>query len=489
VRCDGLQGKSTFGDEYTNELNKVVDELAVIVGYVIVQSIVNPVMAATLTIPAFPPYFSLTDLLLGGGIEMVLILLATWAAARGLLKRSAIDLLNGNQETTVKEHVWEKTELWKRMSLFSQTVVNNCINDKRCVIATLVGVLGCTMLIVTAVTLRDNVGASIVKQYEDVYSFDTLVYVDTTVKGAADNVSQALTAKGLKHAATYVEKLQVRQPNGYRAITTLYVPTDLSAFTKMYDVHASDGTKASFDGNGIWVNVAYAAHMNLGVGDTVTVTESTGQKHDFRIAGTFEYYVIRNEFVLGKDAFQKAFEREPAPNAMLVQGGEMEFDELESDLFDTKGFDMSVDDKADNYYAFDQLARLLSTEVLVYLLLSGLMAVVVLLNLDIMFVDEKKRELIILMINGFYAKDAQAYIYRDSIVLTVIGILLGVLLGSQMGSITVAALEPVMGWFVKEFSWIATLVGVVGAGVFSTAVLFYALRRIPRFDLTDINRF
>ena len=106
-----------------------------------------------------------------------------------------------------------------------------------------------------------------------------------------------------------------------------------------------------------------------------------------------------------------------------------------------------------------------------------------------MFVDEKKRELIILMINGFYAKDAQAYIYRDSIVLTVIGILLGVLLGSQMGSITVAALEPVMGWFVKEFSWIATLVGVVGAAVFSTAVLFYALRRIPRFDLTDINRF
>ena len=49
-----------------------------------------------------------------------------------------------------------------------------------------------------------------------------------------------------------------------------------------------------------------------------------------------------------------------------------------------------------------------------YLLLSALMAIVVLLNLDIMFVDEKKRELIVLMINGFSVKDAKAYIYRDS---------------------------------------------------------------------------
>ena len=117
------------------------------------------------------------------------------------------------------------------------------------------------------------------------------------------------------------------------------------------------------------------------------------------------------------------------------------------------------------------------------------MALVVLLNLDIMFVDEKKRELIVLMICGFSTKDAKAYIYRDSLVLTVIGIILGVVFGAMMGNVTVDALEPAYGSFFKGFNWLAAVVGVVGAGTFSIAVLLFALRKIPRFDLTDINRF
>jgi putative ABC transport system permease protein len=117
------------------------------------------------------------------------------------------------------------------------------------------------------------------------------------------------------------------------------------------------------------------------------------------------------------------------------------------------------------------------------------MALIVLLNLDVMFVSEKKRELIVLMINGFSTKDAKAYIYRDSIVLTVIGILLGIVLGSFMGGITVAALEPDLAYYHKGFNEIAALIGAVGAGTFAVAVLLYALRMIPRFNLTDINRF
>ena len=58
-----------------------------------------------------------------------------------------------------------------------------------------------------------------------------------------------------------------------------------------------------------------------------------------------------------------------------------------------------------------------------------------------------------------------------------------------MGNVTVDALEPAYGSFFKGFNWLAAVVGVVGAGAFSIAVLLFALRKIPRFDLTDINRF
>ena len=140
-------------------------------------------------------------------------------------------------------------------------------------------------------------------------------------------------------------------------------------------------------------------------------------------------------------------------------------------------------------FAFDELASLLTVVVIIYLVLAILMALVVLLNLDSMFVDEKKRELIVLMINGFSTKSAKAYIYNDSIVLTIVGILLGVLFGWLMGDLTVSALEPAYGHFFRGFNLTAALLGVLGAGVLSAIMLIISLRRIPRFDLTDINRF
>lgn len=157
-------------------------------------------------------------------------------------------------------------------------------------------------------------------------------------------------------------------------------------------------------------------------------------------------------------------------------------------LAEVPGYKALKDDYAAGYRNFGELERLLKTVVLVYIGLSCLMALIVLLNLDIMFVEERKRELIVLMINGFSTSDAKAYIYRDSLVLTAVGIVLGVAFGAFMGSLTVQALEPDNGWFIRDFSIQAGLVGVVGASVLSVAVLLYALRRIPRFKLSDINR-
>ena len=148
-----------------------------------------------------------------------------------------------------------------------------------------------------------------------------------------------------------------------------------------------------------------------------------------------------------------------------------------------------VEDYKLNSFAFDELASLLTVVVIIYLVLAILMALVVLLNLDSMFVDEKKRELIVLRINGFSVSSAKAYIYNDSIVLSVVGILLGILFGWLIGDLTVGALEPMNGFFFKGFNVVAAIIGVLGAGVLAAIMLIIALRRIPKLDLTDINRF
>ena len=463
--------------------------LCILLAVFLVQGIMNPKAAKQFSVPMYAPYINVLDIIIIGGIELILILLSTWFAMRGMLKRHAVDLLRGESMGNAKEHFYEHWAIWQRMSLFSQTVVNNCINDKRRVVGTLIGVIGCTALIVVAVTLDVNVAKSLDTHYDHVYHFDTLAYLTEGNQEVADEVAMRLYKRGVTSAPAYMVKMQVRQNDDTRSVATLVVPTSEDSFKKFYSVNSVSGDDANVENGGIWVSQAYADHKGAKVGDEITVTEVSGKAHKFRIAGFFEYYLLRQEFVLSPREYREAFGETPAPNVLMVNMDHADLSRTRDALADIDGFQMLYDDFDDASYAYDELKEILSTVVLIYLALSALMAIVVLLNLDTMFVDEKKRELIVLMINGFTVKQAKAYIYRDSIVLTIIGIILGVLLGAIMGGITVMALEPDLGHWLRGFSWFAAIVGIVGAGVFAAAVLLWALRRIPKFNLIDINRF
>ncbi len=463
--------------------------VCVVLAVFLVQGIMNPTAARQFTIPDYGPHFDIVELFVVGGIELLLILASTWLAVRGLLKRHAIDLLRGESTANAKAHFYENLKIWQRMSLFSQTVINNCVNDKRRVIGTLVGVTGCTMLIVVAVTLQANISDSFTTHYNKVYDFDALTYLDENVEGAADSVSIALLNRGITSAPAYTRKLQVRKDDGTRNMVTLTVPTNEDSFNKLFKVTSTNGTPAEVQNGGLWISAAYASHQNVREGDEITLTEFNGKTHTFKVAGVYNYYLIRYEFVLSQNEYREAFGNIPSPNVLLTKLDGANIDRTRDALKEVKGFNALADDKAVVEYKYDELSRMMNTVIIIYLVLSALMALMVLLNLNIMFVNEKKRELIVLMICGYSTRAAKAYIYRDSIVLNVIGIVLGVILGAIIGGFTVMALEPEMAYWLKGFNVIAAIAGVVGAGVFSTAVLLWALRLIPRFDLTDINRF
>ena len=471
--------------------------LAVLLGLVacfliaifLVQSIMNPKAIKQFSIAEYGPYFNILDLLLLGGIELLLILASTWLAVRGLLKRHAIELLGGESTANAKEHFYERWKIWQRMSLFSQTVVNNCVNDPRRVVGTLVGVTGCTTLIVVAFTLSGNIDNSLTTHYKKVYDFDAKTFVDVNVEGAADAVSMTLLNRGITSAQAYTRNLQVRKDDGTRSLVTMVVPTNEDSFDKLFKVTSTDGKPADVQKGGLWICAAYASHQNVKVGDKVTLTEFSGKAHTFTVAGIFNYYLTHYEFVLSQTEYREAFGSIPASNVLLTKLDGADINRTRDALKDVKGFNSLMDDKADATYKFGEISQIMNTVVLIYLALSALMALMVLLNLNIMFVEEKKRELIVLMICGFSTKSAKAYIYRDSIVLTILGILLGILVGAIVGGITVASLEPEMANWLKGFNTTAAIAGAIGAGAFATAVLLFALRRITRFDLTDINRF
>ncbi len=153
-----------------------------------------------------------------------------------------------------------------------------------------------------------------------------------------------------------------------------------------------------------------------------------------------------------------------------------------------EGYSSIADDMTNQYRNFETFSTVSNAVVLIYMILAILMAIVVLLNLNAMFIEEKKRELIVLMINGFSVKDAQRYVSNDSTVLTAVGIILGIILGCIMGSITVGSIEPTTASFVKAIDAKAVIAGIIGSSVLAFVMGKISLRRIPKMSLTDINK-
>lgn len=459
--------------------------LGVLIAVFVVEGILLHAMSGQFVVPV-GAYASPVDVVLIGALELVLIMGATWLAVAGVLKRQAVELLAGERPPTAKGRFYESWGIWQRMGLLAQTTINNCVNDTRRVVGTLVGVAGCTALIACAVMLNDNVMRSFTRQYSAIAHYDAIANVSAGSLAATDG-AKTLEAAGMDAAEVFQRTFTLRQPDGKLSAATVTVPIDLDAYERAMTLNLVGSHKG--DRDGVLVSEAYREHLKAEVGDMITLVDATGTKSELPIAGFFEWHMLSHQVIVPQDLYKLSFGADATTNRLLIDTKGKGVTEVANALHGLDGYGSTRDDYAANEHLFVQFSSIARIVVLVYLGLAVVMAACVLLNLDFMFVEEKKRELIVLMINGYSLKDAKGYIWHDSVVLTVLGIICGLLLGSVVGGFTIRSIERANTSFMHGVSWIALGAAVAGTTVLSAAALLVALRRIKRFELTDVNRF
>ena len=312
---------------------------------------------------------------------------------------------------------------------------------------------------------------------------------ETDASASTSTVSGVLNAEGLAHAAVMRKTLSLRQPNGDYTVANVTVPQNFEDFGELFHLYAeqaTDGVQVPVDG--VWMSSGYARYFGAKVGDAITLTNSLGQSYEVPIAGFFECHTTHLAIVMSASAYERYLDETPAYNAYLVDSGEQGLDALVGELRGASDFGGCEDVMTDVRLLKKSSVNLTMTIVGIYVALAVLMAVVVLLNLNVMFINEKKFELIVLMINGYSTRDAKRYVYRDNIVITAIGIVIGCVLGLAAGDYSLRSCEAVSIAFVHQMSWLAVACGAVLTALFSVAVTAIALRKIDNFSLTDINK-
>lgn len=458
--------------------------LAILFSRYIIEPLIVYVLADSFNIHEFFYYFGIKEYLVFTMFELLVTMTAAYFASHKVLKQKAKDLLSGTKEIIGKQRFYQKGIIWNKLSLLTKTIINNCFNDTRRVFGTIVGIAGCASLLVCAISFKNNVDISLYRQINELTAYDTVVYINKENDKAESNITKQLQKANIEYTGNLCRPGLIRAEDGNIIGGTIYTSNSDELFDYFRLVSNGKNIKPT---NGIIVSKSYSDFYGVGKGEDIVFIDSLGKEHTFIIDAVTDYHVIETAIFMNSETYEKEFKEEITNNVLLLRRGNKSLDEVSQLICNCDGF-LSIKDY-DNSYLEDSRAITSTAYIIfaVFLVLSTSLAFLVILNLLVMFVDEKKKEVIVLMINGYKKKYAKKYIYTDTIFLTIIGIIIGSIFGSIVGIYTTRSMNTASSIIATVFLPKTYILAALITGVLCLITSLIALRKIDKYKLTEIN--
>ncbi len=232
----------------------------------------------------------------------------------------------------------------------------------------------------------------------------------------------------------------------------------------------------------MWVSVKTAEKCKLKAGDTIILLDDAIRPFSVTVAGVINNYGGRH-LVMSRESYETTFGTKPKDNALFILSGTAETEAIEKLLPSLEDAEQ-VESSEERLTTVKEVASALDLIVLLLTGIAGIMACFILLNLISMHVNQKKRELTIMRVNGFTVREVIAHIAREAVVTNIIGIVVG--LGMLLGYRLVLLLEGNASYFVRSPQPFALLWAVLITAGFSIILNAIALRKIKYLKLTDV---
>ena len=405
-----------------------------------------------------------------------------WIACTKLVRTSAISLLQGNVPHI--RHIGKAGQK-KAGSLYSRMVWLNMISDKNRVIVSVASIAGCCALLVAGFSMKYSVTKAFNRQYDEIELYDMKVSLDPdSAASAAEKLQTRLKEAGVEWTEISDQTLMFNVGGKLNAAEVMCgdIP-EMNQFFAMHDIRTNK--LLSGEGEGIWIHKRTAEKNDLKAGDTIILYDINMEPHTLRVAGIFNIFAGR-QMILSKEYYKTVFGRDPVDNMFLIRCGIADGQKLIEQIQDIDGLD-EISGIAELRETLMSFAGILNLIALMFTVIAGMMAYFILLNIVNMYVNQKKYELIIMRINGFTVREVLTYVSLELIVSTAAGIVLGWAGGSLLAYRVIRLLESAQLQFDRSVQWSAWLWAALITILFSAAISFLALRKIPRLKLTDAS--
>lgn len=473
--------------------------LSQVLPYIIMRAyaIIYAVPAPSLPLPIQPG-----AALLSGGLGVGVTLLCTWFAVVSSLRETPSRLMLPRPPKAGKRILLERVgPLWRRMSFSWKVTCRNIFRYKRRFLMTLIGISGCTALMLVGFGLHDSIWDIIDNQFGTIQHYNTVVSLDAN---ATDEDLESVWRTLREHDATELTRVDVQNmqvagtDDADPLAVQVIVPRKASALSDVITFRERVGhTSVAFDDDAVLVTEKAAATLGLHVGDELTLYRqdgmgnATGGGARARITGIVENYV-GNMVYVGPEAWRQAAPQDDGMDAELAYrttyavtpDGQRARDDLSAAMREVPHLS-TVGFSAISIETYSTMLSSINLIVVVLIVSAAALAFIVLYNLTNINIGERVREIATLKVLGFTRGEVNAYIFREIAILSLVGDLFGLALGTWLEGFVITTVEVDVVMFGRIIHPLSYLYAFLLTLVFSGVVVLAMRGRLDKVDMVE----
>ena len=423
-------------------------------------------------------------------LALIIIILSAYMACRKELKETPAILMRPKAPKSGKRILLERVPfIWNRFSFISKVTVRNIFRYKKRFLMTVLGIAGCTALILTGFGIKDSIEMILTGQYGTLFKYDMSLVIqsdmtDKQIYELRKNLSDIDEIN--KYEFFSYENGDIKVNNTKKEIT-IVVPENLEKMDKF--IHLQDRKTQNpieLNNKGIVLTEKIARDLGVKAGDEIELINSDDKKAKIKVSHITENYISHYAYI-SPENYIKLFEKDLDFNRVIgiLNNPSVKIeDKLSKKLFDIETIDGITFNTASKE-TFHNTIKNLNYVVLIMIISAGALAFVVLYNLTNVNISERIREIATIKVLGFYDKEVSAYIYRENIILTIIGTVVGLGLGTILHKfimVTVEIQSMMFGRVIDISSYFIAAVLTIVLSLFVNLAMFYKLRNVKMVE-------
>lgn len=423
-------------------------------------------------------------------LALIIITLSAYMACRKELKETPAILMRPKAPKSGKRILLERVPfIWNRFSFISKVTVRNIFRYKKRFLMTVLGIAGCTALILTGFGIKDSIEMILTGQYGTLFKYDMSLVIqsdmtDKQIYELRKNLSDIDEIN--KYEFFSYENGDIKVNNTTKEIT-IVVPENLKKMDKF--IHLQDRKTQNpikLNNKGIVLTEKIARDLGVKAGDEIELINSDDKKVKIKVSNITENYISHYVYI-SPENYTKLFEKDLDFNRVIgiLNNPSVKIeDKLSKKLFDIETVDGITFNTASKE-TFHNTIKNLNYVVLIMIISAGALAFVVLYNLTNVNISERIREIATIKVLGFYDKEVSAYIYRENIILTIIGTVVGLGLGTILHKfimVTVEIQSMMFGRVIDMSSYFIAAVLTIVLSLFVNLAMFYKLRNVKMVE-------